>query len=131
MQPIVLFVDADADAVGGRLFNSLQRSMPAARIERVNHIENLKSRMQQPVRSGRGDLYVLLADTPARLQQLASIPDFFIDRYAVLILPDSKNRTLADAHRLRPRFVGFVDDDFEHLCAVVRKMIGFEAASSV
>jgi hypothetical protein len=125
MNDIVLFINPGAGLVGRRLLSRFQRSFPDKPLEIVSDIDALKHRLLKPASDSRGEIYVILADTSARLKRLMPIAECFDDRRAILIAPDMAKHTLSDAYRLRPRLVGNVKGNFQDLCDVVSKMIGY------
>ena len=85
-------------------------------------IDLLIERLRKP----RGDMNiaVLLASNRADLLEILSIKDLFEDIRTILILPDRDDETIARAHKLRARFITFVDGDFKDVAAVLCKMLG-------
>ncbi len=84
-------------------------------------LEALAVRLRRP-----GDetmIAVLLASSRKELRQLVSIEDL-LDRAAILlILPDRQEESIRTGHRLRPRFLGYVDGGTEEVSAVLEKMV--------
>lgn len=110
----------------GKLAQRLQKIIkglsPEDRMEFFQQMDPLIERLRKP----RGDMNiaVLLSANRADLLEILTIRDLFDDIRTILILPDRDDETIARGHRLRPRFMTFVDSDFKDVAAVLRKMLG-------
>ena len=62
---------------------------------------------------------------PARqeLTLLLSLTEHLRDLRLVLILPDRDAATVAEGHRLRPRFMSDCESDYEEIGVVVKRMV--------
>ena len=56
------------------------------------------------------------------LEDLLSIGEILSDVSNILILPDGREKTVAEAHLLRPRFLSYADSDFRDVAAVLKRM---------
>jgi hypothetical protein len=54
--------------------------------------------------------------------ELICVRHLFRNVPVVLVVPDTDNQTIALAHRLRPRYLTYIDGNFLGLSAVVNKM---------
>lgn len=67
---------------------------------------------------------VLLVSTQRDLLDLKAVWSLFENVRTILILPDSKEETVAVAHTMRPRFISCGDRDLSDVVAVLEKMTG-------
>lgn len=67
-------------------------------------------------------VYVLLAESLRRLQELFCLIDLLDGRRIVLVLPDDAKTTVSIAHRFYPRFFTYINNNYDDLCAVLYKM---------
>lgn len=125
---IVLYSN-ESGKIAQRLQKIIKGLRPEDRMEFFQNIDLLIERLRKP----RGDMNiaVLLSTNRADLLEVLSIKDLFEDIRTILILPDRDDETIARAHRLRPRFITFMDSDFKDVAAVLRKMHGNDHPTAV
>ena len=92
-------------------------------IEVYHSIETLLDKFRQPFQNL--NIAVFLAARQKDLLEILAAQHLLRDIRIVLILPDSKEATIYKGHQLYPRFIGYVDDDFKDVGAVLEKMIEF------
>lgn len=109
-----------ADEVVGRVVRRCD-------IEAPDSFESLRSRLRR--RIGDLSLAILLAPTLEEFRLLLSIGDLLEDTRCIFILPDREPGTVAEALKLRPRFLTFADSDFIDLGQVVAKMLRNDPAN--
>jgi len=86
-----------------------------------HQLNQLIKQLQDPTR--RPSVLVLCANNFAELEKILSLIHWLEDLRIILVLPDSQTQTVTIGHRLRPRFVSFMDGDFSDVAAVLGKMI--------
>jgi hypothetical protein len=86
-----------------------------------HQLSQLIKQLQDPGR--RPSVLVLFASHQAELEKMLSLSSWLEDLRIILVLPDSRTQTVTLGHRLRPRFVSFMDGDFSDVAAVLGKMI--------
>ena len=84
-------------------------------------IDDLVNRLRHPKKDLT--IAVLLADSQKELENILSVKDFFSDVRIILILPDRNKNTIIKGHTLFPRFLTYVDSDFNWVTAVLEKML--------
>lgn len=91
-------------------------------LELYQTIEALKQRLCQP----KEEMFVgfLLVSDREGLLDILSLRQLFLDIPTILIIPDKEKETIALAHRFRPNFLGFKDDEPEKISQVLEKMLG-------
>jgi hypothetical protein len=120
---IVLYSN-ESGKLAQRLQKIIKELKPEDRMECFQHMDLLIERLRKP----RGDMSiaVLLSANRSDLLEILTIKDLFDDIRTILILPDRDDETIARGHRLHPRFMTFVDSDFDDVAAVLRKMLGYD-----
>ena len=71
------------------------------------------------------DIAVLLAASHKELQELLSIKELLQHIRIILLLPDHENETIANGHKLYPRFLSYCDGNLDDVAAVLSKMIQY------
>jgi hypothetical protein len=119
---LILFIHQDASQQGEGLREQMTRFFGENTILMVHTFNALKHILKQPG-SCEQEVYVLLAESPRRLQELFRLMDLLDGRRIVLVLPDDAQTTVSMAHRFYPRFFTYVTTAYDDLCAVLQKMI--------
>ena len=65
---------------------------------------------------------VLLAESQQQLLDILSLHDLLENVRVILILPDRVYDTTSKGLLLRPRFMEYIDGNFENIAAVLNKM---------
>jgi hypothetical protein len=118
---LILFVHQDASLEGEALHKQMIESFGEKTIQMVHTFNALKHILKQPGGCDQ-EVYVLLAESPRRLQELFCLIDLLDGRRIVLILPDDAKTTVNMAHRFYPRFFTYINTAYDDLCAVLYKM---------
>jgi len=93
-----------------------------SRVEVFGRIDNLKERLKKPV-DGDG-LAVLIAPQKDDLLDLVSI-NYLLEKVRnVLVIADRSEEAVSMAHRLKPRYLAYMDSELDTLSAVIGKMTG-------
>ncbi len=118
---LILFVHQDASQQGEALQKKMGAYFGEDTIQMVHTFNALKHILKQP---GGNDqkVYILLAESPRRLQELFRLIDLLDGRRIVLVLPDDAKITVSMAHRFYPRFFTYINTSYDDLCAVLNKM---------
>ena len=66
---------------------------------------------------------VALLAGPEELEALLPLREISMDIPLILVLPDSRPGTISLGHRLRPRFLGFLQNDFSEVTAVLAEVL--------
>jgi hypothetical protein len=118
---LILFVHQDASREEEILKKKMAQCFGENTIQVYHAFNALKHLLKQPG-GYHQEIYVLLAESFGRLQELFSLIDLLDGRRIVLILPDDVPATLALAHRFYPRFFTYITTGYDDLCAVLLKM---------
>lgn len=100
----------------------LEPSVPDGDVEVYRTINELSRRLRQP----KDDLtiVVLLLASREDVLDLLAIRHLFRNVRIILVVPDLEDATIALAHRLRPRYLSYIDGNFSGLATVVNRMFG-------
>ena len=94
--------------------------LPDGTFEVFRTINDLSRKLRQP----KNDLMIVvlfLSDREDMLDVL-NIQHLFRNTRVILVVPDLDEKTIALAHRLRPRYLTYVDGNFPALGTVIDKM---------
>ncbi|MEE4362321.1 MAG: hypothetical protein V2J08_00185 [Desulfotignum sp.] len=91
-------------------------------IQAVYTITALTHILKQPGGSDQ-EVYVLLAESLQRLQELYDLFTLLDGRRIVLVLPDDTKETISLTHQFYPRFFTYSNTAYDDLCAVLYKMM--------
>ncbi|HKK98720.1 MAG TPA: hypothetical protein VJ943_00600 [Desulfotignum sp.] len=127
---LILFVHQDASRQGALLREQMIRYFGENIILMVHTFNALKHILKQPGDYDQ-DIYVLLAESPGRLQELFCLFDLLDGRRIVLVLPDDAETTVSMAHHFYPRFFTYISTAYDDLCAVLYKMMNYTQTISV
>ena len=118
---LIIYSSAE-DELTERLKRSLELSRVAEGLEVHQRIGGLIQGLPQPPDKG-SPIVIIMARENRELLDIESIAHLFHGYRLVLIVPDEEE-ILKTAHRLRPRFITYLDGDFSELPPVLRKMAG-------
>ncbi len=93
---------------------------PDIRVESARTIEALYEIFFQPF--NRIDVLILAAVTRHRIRQFISMSPLFENSRLILILPDRRKATLALGLKMKTSYVTYMDNDFQDIASVVRKI---------
>lgn len=68
-------------------------------------------------------LYILFVDSKARLNKLMTFINLLDSRRLLVVGPDEKPETKLKILKLFPRFFTHIQDNYDDLCAVIKKKI--------
>lgn len=116
---IVYYAHGNAET-GDRLLQIIKDQVSAEAIETYRSLSNFKLGLLQQRRKPHAA--ILLAADTAELKRILALDKLLADMRIVLILPDRRKESVSAGHRLRPRYISYVDGDFEDVAAVVKRM---------
>lgn len=105
----ILFYAPNEFSLPRKLFAAIQEAgLSGVELEHLRHGAKLRQRL---LKSGQEpSLIVLYPADRQELRKLVEMQDLFTDFRLILIAPDDTDETIALAHRLRPRFLCYIDD---------------------
>ena len=104
-----------------KLKKAVAAVVPEEKIEQYGSVNDLTHRLSQP--SNHEFVTVLCAATAKDLTDLMTIQDLLHRLRLLLILPDQTEDYLTKGHSLFPRYIGYIDNNFKDVAAVLRKML--------
>ena len=117
----VLFYATQNVWAADQLQRLMEALVPQDQFEMHRSFDSLYRRLYEP--NNEIDIAMLTASNKKELYQLLTLSDFLSDIRIVLILPDSKSDTISKAHTLGPRYLTYLDNDFEGIKGVLGKML--------
>jgi hypothetical protein len=114
------------DGIGKRLFGMIEKLVIADEIEVFRTIDSLAHRLRQPVFDLK--IAVLLTTTRKELSEILLIKDLFQDIRIILILPDGDSDTISMGHKIYPRFISYIDSNFEDVAVALSNMTVYMAS---
>ncbi|MCF8077423.1 MAG: hypothetical protein K9K63_14480 [Desulfotignum sp.] len=119
---LILFIHQDGAHQGEALYTKMTQYFGVNSIQAVHTMTALTHILKQP--GGRDHkVYVLLAESRHRLQELYCLFTLLDGRRIVLVLPDDTKETISLTHQFYPRFFTYSDTAYDDLCAVLYKMM--------
>jgi len=120
----LFFYSTETGGTGGQLQRLVEALVPEEKVEVYRTIGSLSERLYLPRNST--SIAVLYARSKSELSDIVSLGHLFNDVRVILILLDRKDETIALGHRLRPRFLTFINSDLTRVSEVLRKMLGHD-----
>ena len=117
----VLFYSSDKKEAGKRFKGVIENLVPAKNREIYRTIKHLSLRLRRPTYDL--GIAIILTASKEELLEILSIRDLLRHMRIILILPDRKETTISKGHTLYPRFLSYMDSDFEEVGAVLAKML--------
>ena len=100
---------------------ALEPAVPKGILETYRSASRFARRLRQP--KDDFTIVVLLLGSPEDFLDLLTIRHLLRGVRTIVIVPDTQEETIAMAHRLRPRYLTYIDGDFTGLSTVVYKMV--------
>ena len=117
----LLFYANGSNGAGKRLQKVVEELVPKDRLEICRTIESFSGRLCRP--GCRDAIAVLLAASAKELVDFLFIRDLLSDVRIILIVPDRDDATISRGHKLYPRFLSYMDTDFNDVASVLGKML--------
>jgi hypothetical protein len=117
----LVFYSAALDSHSERFLRELQSVISGGQIIVCHSLEEFSGSLSRPIYDL---LAVVLLITDRRdLGAILALSNLLWDMRIIVILPDHTNETIARGHKLRPRFLTFMDTDSREVSAVLAKML--------
>ena len=104
----------------GILLEALHKPELSFQSEHIISLEALKRRLCRPLAGA--SIGILMPSNYGELSALTNFRHLLRNIRIILVLPDTNAETLATAHFLRPRFIGYCNGDLSDVVAVAAKM---------
>ncbi len=119
---LILFTHQDSFKKGVTLKKILDQNLKGVVIKNLQTFNSFKARLKQ-VSNYNKEIFILLAESKKRLNELTSLIDLMEDKRIILVLSDDSKATVSIAHKFSPRYFTYVNDTYVDLCDVLVKMI--------
>ncbi len=104
-----------------KLQSIIETEFPEENIEVYYTTEDLSERLRQLVRVNCAA--IILAEDIYDLQSLFDLRNLLKDIRIILVLPDRTEEIISMGHKLHPRFLSYIDSDFNDVAGVLKKII--------
>ena len=119
---VIFFAEKD-DQAGVRLTKTIEKVVPADWLETYLTFDGFSGRLNQPLYDRSQIIAVILAANRDVLQELVLVGESLEGLRIILVLPDRDEETITLGLSIYPRFVSYIDNDFEALGSVLDKMM--------
>lgn len=116
---IILYLGGN-DAINQKLRQSVAVTRRQDEIHVCRSVFGLHERLLGMMHDGC--LLVLLVSAQQDLWELLRLRKLLFDFRIILVLPDQAQETLSLAHLIYPRFITYIDSDFQDIAAVLNKL---------
>jgi len=120
LESTVIFYRIKSDKKAMELQNTVVKTLQDRNVEICNTVEDLFAKL----RSIKHDrmIVVLLVSDENDFRDILAIKSLLDDMRIVLILPDARDEMVAMGHSIHPRFMSYIDDNFQEVAAVLKKI---------
>ncbi len=118
---VVLLKNSGNKTANNRLQKIITSKVSHNNLEIFHSIEGLTKRIHRIPRDI--SVAILSAQNEEQLSKLVLLKDFFEEIPIILVLPNMKQVSTLKGYILNPKFVDFIDSDFENVGAVLEKII--------
>ena len=119
---LILFAHKDASKKGVIFKSIIEQQFKENKIQIFQTFNAFKSRLKQ-VSIYDKEIFILLADSKKRLNELTSLINLLESKRIILILSDDSKATIHIAHQFLSRYFTYINDTYDDLCAVLKKMM--------
>jgi hypothetical protein len=118
----ILFIHQDSLKKGITLKNIIDKNFYGTELQTLHTLNSFKERLKKSIGPSENEIFILLAESQSRLNELTSLIDLLEGKRTILILPDESKATLSMASEFFPRFFTPMGDTYNDLCDVLNKM---------
>lgn len=122
MLKLILFIHYDSGNKG-KLFKQAIGRIDMLNTDNVfKDLNSFKNYLINPYDFKNKEIIVLFADSKARLTKLSAFINLLEGKRLLLVAPDQTPETTSKTLKFMPRFFTYIKDDYDDLCAVIKKM---------
>lgn len=118
---VVLCLTESTNGAAGHLERIINDVVPGDDLLVCRSSKDLSQRLRSL--GEKYEIAVLVAANTRELEEFVSLEDLLENLRVIFILPDRKKATISKGHKLRPRFLTYMDGDFMDVAAVLKKML--------
>ena len=119
----VLFIHNDGAENGAILKKYLTKNFIGINIQTYNTIEGFNEKLRQLSLYSINEIFILLIDSIASLNELTALTDLLKDKRLILILPENSKSTILQAQQFCPNYFTYMGNTYDDICDVLNKMI--------
>ncbi|MCD4742238.1 MAG: hypothetical protein K8R67_07155 [Desulfobacteraceae bacterium] len=123
---LVFFIHKDSSKKGEILQKIINTNFYGTKCQIFRAFDTLKKSLKREIQLTENEIFILLAESVSRLNELNSFIDLLEGKRIILILPDSSKASLSKASKFFPRFFTSISDTYDDLCDVLNKIINQE-----
>lgn len=116
-----IFIYTSVNHDNETLLSAIYQIAPDENIEVIDSIDGLSMKLRHP--KEEKTFAILMTKTHEELIELNLIKNQFRNIRIILLVADEQDSTLALAHRLNPRFLSSIRENYKDLIEVLAKMI--------
>lgn len=117
----LLYYRPPQNIIAEKLQFIIESEMPDHQLEIFYSINGLSERLSQ---SARGNCAaVILAENINDLRNIFALKNLLKDIRIILILPDRTEEVISMGYKLHPRFLSYIDSEFNEVAVVLKKMV--------
>ncbi len=120
---LILFIHEDSLKKGFTLKTVIDQNFYGIELTTLHTFNSVKARLKKSEGSTGNEIFILLAESRDRLNELMPLIDLLEGKQTILILPDESKTTLSCASQFFPRFFTPMNENYNDLCDVLNKMI--------
>ncbi len=117
---IILYTNGKEMKAGERLLNKICSKFSCEHIEIIDNLDDFRKRIYSFPKNI--DVAVILATNSSQLSDIIQYSDVLDEIEIILILPDQNKDTVSMGLTLYPRFLAYMDSDFDDVKAVLEKL---------
>ena len=114
---MILFYAAQSN----RVVEALLKELAGCKVVRCRSFGTMEKRLRKP-RNGL-EIVLVVVEEIEEIARIGDIQGLIRDLRLVVVLPERDSQMVSSAHKLTPRFIGYADDGFDQIGAVLRKMM--------
>jgi hypothetical protein len=118
----IFFYGNPGNGITKKIRKVINKLVPKGQIENYHTIKSFSIRLRQF--SEESTIALILAINKQELSNILAMQNLLCGIPTILILPDSSDETVSIGHKFRPRYLSYVDSDFNDVSAVLKKMVG-------
>jgi hypothetical protein len=117
----IIFYNSNNTKAGRRLQEILEANVLEKNIETYKNMDALIKRFNH-IDPGNINIAVLLIGSLTEIFQARLINHFLNEIHIILVLPERSTSMISSGFKVCPRFIGYIDDDFNDIAMVFRKI---------
>ncbi|MCF8037945.1 MAG: hypothetical protein K9K79_01380 [Desulfohalobiaceae bacterium] len=126
----ILFIQQDSSPEGRLLTTAVHKKFQDVSKVICPDVESLEKWLERPEDNGELEIYVILTETNAQLEELYSVSTLLDNKKVLIILPDGERLSFLSGFHLWPMSHSSQQSEpFSDVCQVMRKTIDYHNLS--